>query len=88
MQYAANSSEVSAPIAPKLHSSAADRCASEHTRSQGGKGAMASSKFLENIVILCFERRFSKQNSVIRMKSYTLASPKFWAGYATASECT
>jgi len=25
------------------------------------------SKFLENIVILCFERRFSKQNSVIRL---------------------
>jgi len=29
------------------------------------KGAMAPPKFLENIVILCFERRFSKQNSVI-----------------------
>jgi len=24
--------------------------------------------FLENLVILCFERRFSKQNSVIRLK--------------------
>ena len=41
-------------------------------------------KFLENIVILCFERRFSKQNSVIRLKSNILAPPKFWAGYATA----
>jgi len=25
-------------------------------------------KFVERIVILCFERRFSKQNSVIRLK--------------------
>jgi len=29
---------------------------------------MPPSKFVENIVILCFERRFSKQNSVIRLK--------------------
>jgi len=46
-------------------------------------------KFLENIVILCFERRFSKQNSVIRLKSNIVSPPmfwpptKFWAGYAT-----
>jgi len=33
-----------------------------------GKGAMPLPKFLENIVILCFERHFSKQNSVIRLK--------------------
>jgi len=32
---------------------------------------------LEHIVILCFERRFSKQNSVIRQKSNILAPPKF-----------
>ena len=32
------------------------------------KGAKPSPKFVENIVILCFERRFSKQNSVIRLK--------------------
>jgi len=38
----------------------------------GGKGTMAPQKFLEN-VILCFERRFSKQNSVIRLKSNILA---------------
>jgi len=37
---------------------------------------MALPKFLENIVILCFERRFSKQNSVIRLKSNIL-TPKF-----------
>ena len=29
-------------------------------------------KCLENIVILCFERRFSKQNSIIRLKSNIL----------------
>jgi len=43
---------------------------------------MATPKFLENIAILCFERRFSKQNSVIRLESNILASPNFWAGYA------
>jgi len=39
---------------------------------------MPPPKFLENIVILCFERRFSKQNSVIRLKSSILAPPKFF----------
>jgi len=34
-------------------------------------------KFLENIVILCFERRFSKQNSVIRLKSNILPPQNF-----------
>jgi len=29
---------------------------------------MPPPKFVENIVILCFERRFSKQNSVIHLK--------------------
>ena len=49
-------------------------------------------KFLEHVVILCFEGRFSKQNSVIRLKSKILAPPKnflappnSWAGYATDS---
>jgi len=32
------------------------------------KGAMPP-QFLENVVILCFERRFYKQNSVNRLKS-------------------
>jgi len=36
-------------------------------------------KFLEDIVILCFERRFSKQNSVIHLKSNIFAPPKFFA---------
>jgi len=35
-------------------------------------------KCLENIVIFCFERRFSKQNSVIRLKSNISATPKFF----------
>jgi len=50
----------------------------------------APHKCFENMVILCFERRFSKQNSVFRLKSNILgplqeflASPKFSACYAT-----
>jgi len=40
-----------------------------HRRSQGrAKTAIPPPKRVENIVILCFERRFSKQNSVIRLK--------------------
>jgi len=42
-------------------------------------------KCLENIVNLCFERRFSKQNSDIRLKSNILVPQTFWAGYATAA---
>jgi len=61
---------------------------------RGGKRAMAP-EFLENTAMLCFERRFSKQNSVIRVKSNILAPkkffwfpPNFWAGYATVvSHC-
>ena len=44
---------------------------------EGGKGAMSPQKFLEHIVILCFDRRFSKQNSVFCLKSDILAPPKF-----------
>jgi len=40
--------------------------------------------FLENIVILCFERRFSIQNSVIRLKSNILPPSIF--GLATLVE--
>jgi len=60
----------------------------------GAKGAMPPPKCLKNKVILCFERRFSKQNSVIRLKSNSLPPqifwppPKFWAGYATDCKCT
>jgi len=43
---------------------------------------MAPSKFLENIVILPFQWRFSKQNGVIRLKSNILAPPKMF-GLAT-----
>jgi len=38
-------------------------------------------QFLENIVFWCFERRFSKQNSVIRLKS-NISPPIF--GLATS----
>jgi len=43
------------------------------------KGAMPPPKFVENIVILCFERRFSKQNSVIRLKLNSLVcTGEYW----------
>ena len=44
---------------------------------KGGQRGHAPQKCLENTVILCFERRFSKQNSVIRLKSNILPPPKF-----------
>jgi len=53
------------------------------------RGAMPP-KFLENIVILSFERRFSKQNRAIRLKSTILAPPKFlgWLRYRPVSFTT
>ena len=45
--------------------------------SRGGKGAIPP-KLLENRVILCFERRFYKQNSVIRLKSSILLRPQIF----------
>jgi len=48
-----------------------------HRRRQGGQRDHPP-KFLENIVILCFERRFTKQNSVIRLKSSIFGPPKFF----------
>jgi len=44
-------------------------------------------KCLENIVILCFEKRFSKENSVIRLKSNILP-PKFlgWLRHCCLAE--
>jgi len=63
-----------------------------HRSSQGGQKRPCPPKFLENIVIFCFERRCSRQNSVIRLKSNILAPskffrppPNFWAGYATVA---
>jgi len=42
---------------------------------RGGQGGHCPPKFLENIVILRFERRFSEQNSAIRLKSNILPTP-------------
>jgi len=50
-------------------------------RSQGGQ--RPTPQFLENIVILGFERRFSKQNSVIRLKSSILTPPKMFGPQQT-----
>jgi len=49
----------------------------------GGAKGPCLQKCLENMVILCFERRFSKQNRVIRLKSNILPPQNFRAGYAT-----
>jgi len=45
-------------------------------------------KSSEDIVILCFKRRYPKQNRVICLKSSVLALPKFWAGYAFDELCS
>jgi len=44
-------------------------------------------KFVEHIVIFLFERRLSKQDSVIRLRS-TFGPPNSWVGYATAATIT
>ena len=44
---------------------------------RGGPKGPCLSKFSKNMVILCFERRFSKQNRVIRLKWNILALPIF-----------
>jgi len=50
----------------------------KHRRSQGGQSSHPP-KFLENIVFLCYERRFSKQNSVIRLKlNILLYTAEYW----------
>jgi len=43
------------------------------------KGTMAPHKFLQRIVILCFERCFFKQNGVIRLQTNILTSPNILA---------
>jgi len=59
---------------------------------RGGQWGHSPKKILENIIILCFERRFSKQNSVIRLKPNILPTQNFlppqkifWAGYVTGN---
>jgi len=54
---------------------------------------MAQPKFSEHVAILCFERRYLKQNSVFRLKlniwlhpQFFWPPPNFWAGYATATD--
>jgi len=63
----------------------------QHRRYQGGQGRMVSHKVLGYLVILCFERQYSKRNTVARLKSNVL-TPKFFApqkvlaGYATVTQ--
>jgi len=56
-----------------------------HRRSQGGASGAMPPKFLEYIVILCFERRYPIQNTVASQKSRILHHPIFRAGYATGA---
>jgi len=53
-----------------------DWCYPGHRRSQGGLESHALSECLELIVILCLERQYPKQNSVIRLRSNILAPPE------------
>jgi len=55
---------------------------------KGGEGAIAPPKFLGDIVNLCFETRFSNQNSVIRLKSNISPQKKFlgWLRHWCAAE--
>jgi len=60
-----------------------------HRRSQGGHGAIPP-QFLKYLVILCFERRCPKQNTVASLKS-NIRHPNFWPpknfGLATPLTC-
>jgi len=64
--------------------------ACSHRRSQRGLGSHVTPQNFRIYRHLCFERRYHKQNSVIRLKSNILTPTKFfgppnaWAGYATA----
>jgi len=52
---------------------------------RGGAKRQCHPKFLENLAILCFEWRFSEENSVFRLKSNILPPPNFSASYATGN---
>jgi len=57
-----------------------------HRRSHGTQGAMVCPKFLAYSVILCFEKRCSKHNTVAHLKSNILLTHKILRSlYATAS---
>jgi len=64
--------------------------ACRHRRSQRGPSGPCLPQIFRTYSHLCCERRYHKQNSVIRLKSNILAPTKFfgslnfWAGYSTA----
>jgi len=45
-----------------------------------------SPKFYEYLVNMCFERRFTKQNTVGSLISKIFPQKNFWAGYATVAQ--
>ena len=66
------SNQMSGPLASEVFFSMGE---ATHRCSQGGQRGHGPFKFLENIVILCFAGRFSKQNGVIRLNQ-TFCPPK------------
>jgi len=84
------------PTLSHLHIGDASKCSSllsQGEQCQGQRenigvvrGGAWSPKRLAYIVILCFERRYPKPSSVIRLKLNISALPKFWTGYATTGE--
>ena len=56
-----------------------------HRRSQGGGRRPWPPVFRTYPVVLCFERRCPKPNTVARLNSKYFGSPKFWAGYTSVS---
>jgi len=77
-------------VCPFLYTTTKEKLPAIGEARGGAQGAMAP-KFLACIVILCFERRYPKQNTVARLKSNILspkkclAPPKIWAGYDTTT---
>jgi len=51
----------------------------QHIGAARGNQRGHAPQVLEHTVVLCFERHFSKQNSVICLKANILASPKYLA---------
>ena len=82
--------QISKPAVKGLSNNFHTRCFSGkgcgHRRIHGVQG-VTPPKFLAYLVILCFDKRYLRQNTVARLKSSILDLPKtFWAGYAIGCE--
>jgi len=65
---------------------AANRLVQNNRRSQGGKGLCTPNICMPCLVVLCFEKRCPKPNSVVRLNSKYSAPPKLlgWLRYCAA----